>query len=350
MRKKDSKYSAWLKRYQIRKGKRNTVRKSRKFAGEFSTTSNQTVKKQKGKGKKNEYKVQAPSNFSIIENAQEVIPFFDDILKFTNRTKDRTKIFFDMSNVINISADAIIYLIAIIKDLQSLGQGRHNFAGNLPTEKRCAEYIRQSGFFKYMESTAAVVPTTESKQIRIISKSTYDQEDTTKKICDFVCSIANCDKTKTKYLFVLLGEMMLNTVQHAYNDNKRLNNWYVSAQSVGDKILFTFLDTGLGIPKTVRTRFTEKIFPNESAIVESALKGVFRTRTKKGYRGKGLPKMAECVKNNSLEKLFVISSRAYCELKYSNSKMIIDKKEQSRPIAGTVYYWEMDIKKEIKYD
>lgn len=341
MRKKNPKYKAWLKKRLVKLGKNRRKRKQQKRFGH--NAANPTVKNIKAKSKKKLYKVEAPCNFSIKDNPKEVIPFFDDIVRFTKSEKENTNIFFDMSAVSNITADAIIYLLAVIKDLQGMGLTRHNFLGNLPTDPKMRCYLEQSGFLNYVKINYQIHET-PSNQIQIISNNRYDQL-TAKQICDFVCVNSNCKKTQTKFLYVLITEMMLNTWQHAYNKTKdKLNKWYLFIQNIEEKTLFTFLDIGQGIPKTVRTKWTERLFPSESSIVESALKGEFRTQTGEDYRGKGLPKIAECVKNHNLEKLFIISNKAYCKVEYKQNEMVITKNEQHKAILGTIYYWEINIK------
>src|SRR5699024_953534 len=106
------------------------------------------------------------------------------------------------------------------------------------------------------------------------------------------------ERGKLHFLYDILYEMMINTNEHAYSsDTFLLNNWYVYVALEDEKVKFSFLDTGIGIPKTVNKNFFEKInllgLKNDAELILSALNGEFKTATKQVYRGKGLPKFTK---------------------------------------------------------
>ena len=337
MRKKNPKYNLWLKRRVHRIEKRRLKRK--KTAQNTYQLSEPIKNISKPKEKVKQYKVTAPTNFSLKDNLQEMIDFFGDLLKFTNSRREEISIFFDLSEVTHITVDAIIYLLAVIKDLQISGFAKHYFYGNLPKNKQAKDYFVQSGFMNYVKSNIKENSSIQ-EQISILSNNVYDQT-VTKTVCDFVSDKSGLTRVETKFLYVLINEMMLNTYQHAYKDSsKQTNNWYMYVENTENKIKFTFLDTGQGIPNTVRKKFMERVFKRESDIILSALNGEFRTQTGRKYRGKGLPKIKECVMNHNLDELFIISNKAFCELKYNN-EFEIKKDDLSSSLRGTIYYWEL---------
>lgn len=63
---------------------------------------------------------------------------------------------------------------------------------------------------------------------------------------------------------------------------------------------------------------------------------MFRTKTKKGYRGKGLPEIFEYYKKDKIKKLKIISCY---------EKIDTDKKDcalnLNEYLHGTVFYWEI---------
>lgn len=339
MRRKNPKYNDWLKRRLKHLEKRKRKKKGCR-RGEFHASYGREEKW--NKNSQEAYVVSAPSNFSIRENALQMSEFFDKVLGFTNGKQKDAYIMFDLSNVEIITADAIIYLLAVIKDLQKLGVARHRFTGNLPNNQKAKDYFIQSGFLNYMQSKIQK-DYTDSQCVQIISSESYNQL-STKTICDFTMRHCNTTKQSTRFLYVLINEMMLNTYQHAYTtDSKKLNKWYLFAQKDTNTIKYTFLDIGLGIPKTVRKKWTEHLFSTESAIISSALDGEFRTTTKKEYRGKGLPKIKECVIEHKLNNFTIISNKGFCKLINKDDNLIIEKTELQKPIFGTIYYWEIQI-------
>lgn len=339
MRKNNPKYKLWLKRRQKhleKKRKKNNVRKCNSNINRHQTSNLSKNNNQE------EYRITAPKNFSIKDNTAEVSEFFDKIIKFTNSRKNNTYIMFDLSMVEQITADAILYLLAVMRDLQKLGVTRHHFSGNLPKNKNAKDYIVQSGFLDYVKSDINK-DNNNNQCIKIMSDNKHEQK-YIKTICDFVNNCANTTKKDTRFLYVLINEMMLNTCQHAYESKSaKLNRWYLFVQKEMNVIKFTFLDIGLGIPKTVRKSFKEIVWPTESSIISSALNGDPRTQTKLDFRGRGLPKIKDCVYKNKLNNFTIISNKGYCSLVEEDGKQLIKETEMKKPIVGTIFYWEMNI-------
>lgn len=171
--------------------------------------------------------------------------------------------------------------------------------------------------------------------------------------CDFVhesCGITNRD---TKRLYPMIIELMTNTHQHAYGTygEKQLmiGNWYFFAQDTGSKIHFVFLDTGVGIPKTVAKKFGERIkelllVQDDASYLLSTLKGDFRSETKQEHRGKGLPGIYEDALNRSISDLSIISGRGKCTL---DEKYEISAERLPLSFEGTLFTWNICKKEEL---
>lgn len=339
MRKKNPKYKEWLKRRlrHIEKKRRKKNRPKNSIKNNYQPKSVETKTDNKI------FVVNAPENFSIINNPKETINFFTDVLNFTNSNTGKLKLFFDLSRIRLVTADAIIYLLAVIKDLQRGKFIRREFSGNLPVNPNANKFFKQSGFFNHVNS-ASKGNDTLSNYIQIVSNKQYNQA-ITKTICDFVLNNSKYTRTDTKFLYVLINEMMLNTYQHAYDSlqSNKTNSWYLFAQKDTNVLKFTFVDTGLGIPATVTKKWHDKI-KSQSKLITSALNGDFRTQTLNEFRGKGLPKIKECVAKHNIEKLYIISNKAYCVLNNRDvNEVSISEQEMTRSITGTIYYWEIKI-------
>lgn len=347
MHKKNPKYKLWRKRH-LEKIARHRNRHSKHYwkkKRKNNAHSSRLNRSDKDK-KQNVFTATAPQRFSIKDNSQEMVSFFNKVLEFTNTAAENSIVFFDLSQIEYISVDAIIYLLAVIKDLQKIGLTRHSFFGNLPQQEAAKNIFVQSGFLNYVNSKCEV-ETNSTNQIQIVSNNHYDQR-VTKNICDFVCQSEHCEKVQTRFLYVLLNEMMLNTYQHAYEaQGNQTNSWYLYVQNVSNKIRFTFLDTGLGIPSTAKKKWHERLFrKKDTEILESALNGEFRTKTGQVYRGKGLPKIKECVNSHHLDVMYIISNNAYYVLR-NNGILEHEKQEMEQSLRGTIYYWELEMKEAL---
>ena len=135
---------------------------------------------------------------------------------------------------------------------------------------------------------------------------------------------------------------MANTKNHAYNITRKDQKWWLISCYDEDskKVNFTFMDNGDGIPFTLRKNIIERFFDplikkqNDGKLILSALKGEFRTRTKKHYRGTGLPKIFSYSKEKQIENLIIISNKGYVDCDSEQSK------ELSRKFFGTLLSWD----------
>lgn len=343
MRKNNPRYKQWLKNRQKhleKKRKKNNIKSRR---NKYFINSNYPIE---SVGRNQEYVIAVPSNFSIKDNTKEVSEFFNKVLQFTNKKHKNMNIMFELSQVTNISADAIIYLIAVMQDLQKHGLSRHMFHGNFPNNTKVRNFLLDSGFLKYV--SCRIPKGYTSSTILQVSDNDHFDQNFSKQVCDFVNSTSNLARSDTRFLYVLITEMMTNTCEHAYNEKSKGNKkWYLCAHKDDDIYKFTFIDLGQGIPKTVQKKFSERLFGSDSEIIESALNGDFRTQTKQGFRGKGLPKIKECVCEQKLMNFTIISHNGCCYIHNDNNGSNIEQNELSLPIIGTIYYWEMAAKRSI---
>jgi hypothetical protein len=285
----------------------------------------------------------APENFSIKDNPEETMNYFKDILSFMKQEKSKKNIEIDLHRVKAVTADAIIYLIAFLHSVKT----HHSLSGNVPYDKEARGFIEKVGFANFVNTNGAEIPRHDTTDFVQIKHGRRVQENIAKEICLFVHSKTTLQRIDTKFLFEIITEMMSNTFNHAYRDNSRnIPNWYIYAERKNNLIDFVFLDTGLSIPSTVKRKFKERFFANESRLVSSALNGEFRTSSGEFFRGNGLPKIKKSVEEHQLEEVYVISNKAFCELKYYEKNVI--EKEQKRGIMGTMYCWQIKIKEDIK--
>ena len=65
-------------------------------------------------------KVEAPVRFGMMDNIDETLQFFKDVKDTLKKLKVNDKIYFDLSKVEEVSADAIMYLIATIRNTKRI--------------------------------------------------------------------------------------------------------------------------------------------------------------------------------------------------------------------------------------
>lgn len=356
IKKLQPKRRTWLeyqsKKKQLRVRKNNIRKKSKKQKGRKIGN----VTKNIPANYKEQFTAIAPATFSIIDNPEETIRYFNSIIKEMSKKKFKRHFFFDLSEVSALTIDAIMYIIAILRNIKCTRLYQYRFSGNQPIDKGARQLLLESGFFRYVESKEKNIKPNSNK-IQITTGSNVDTE-VASNICDFVNSVCRTNLKFTFYLYKAIIELMTNTIQHAYIDREKdgyistVNHWYVFVENQDNKIKFIFLDTGAGIPRTIYKKWAEKffLFKKDSEFIRSALRGECRTQTRNSYRGKGLPLISECVTDGNFENLYIYSGGGCCNVLkgYEGTYLLSD---VDNKIFGTLFSWEIskeNISKEYK--
>lgn len=149
---------------------------------------------------------------------------------------------------------------------------------------------------------------------------------------------------------------MQNSREHAYDVNAPYQKWYLAAHhnNTDGTVTFSFLDGGQGIPRTINTKFREKLksllgsrFSNapeglrieDRELVLSALRGEFRTRTQKVYRGKGLPRISSYASDGTIANLVIVSNHAFLDVGAGKDS------ELESQFRGTLFSWDFTTQK-----
>lgn len=289
----------------------------------------------------------APSNLSIQNNSEETLSFFENVINAIREAKIEGTIFFDLSKIEIVSVDAIMYLIAIIVNTRKTGAYRLRIKGNYPENNKAHRIIYDVGFYDYVSGKKTNIKTMNPKKnrVHIIDGDTADAE-SSRFFCDFVQCQLNRNLSETKFLYSMIIELMTNTAQHAYTIDTSVMNrkWYLFAEKEDNAIRFVFLDTGVGIPSTVKKKFGEKAkeffrIKEDSKLIASALDGtVKRSETGQEYRGQGLPSIYETVNQGKADDLSVISGCGVCFVRYTETRMI-EEKNNKYELQGTIFSW-----------
>lgn len=289
-------------------------------------------------------KIKMPTNFSVVNNTNEVVGFFYQVLKIA---KKGNRIYFDLSGIKNITPDAILYMRSVF-DYFKEKYKFSNFSGNAPQDIYCKNIFINSGWYDYVQTKFQVPP--KDERVLSIESNQLVIGLVAKKVIDF--SLKHLNKTRSsesRSIYNTLIECMTNTKEHAYKKNAPVPSWYLMAlfNEKLKRVSFAFIDGGLGIPSTIRKNRHEKVIElfkkispggsklSDSDLITSALKGEFRTRTKKGYRGRGLPKIHEYAKKGLIDNFTLVSNKGYINIKN------IEKKELSCKFIGTLFSWDI---------
>lgn len=291
---------------------------------------------------------EAPRSFSFVDNPDKTIDFFRTIISFiTNNLNSGKQIYIDISKIQNLSIDALMYLLAILNNMNGKIKNKFSVSGNAPKDPAIRKLFNESGFYSFVHYSGAEPIVQNADTVQIVSGCGSDNS-LAKHICDFVMMKSGLSRAQCRFIYVMMVEMMANVFKHAYNCNDVLYpRWYCFVKYLKEDgvIAFTFMDTGEGIPSTVRRNFAEKLdflkLKSEYRYVESALDGDFRTATHEEHRGKGLPKIRKFCTNEKIQNMRIITSKADVAVLSKGYQS----KDLEKPLIGTLFSWKINLAK-----
>jgi hypothetical protein len=308
----------------------------RKTGPRFTGTAAQ---KQQVRSRRRFQTVEAPSVFSIVNNPDEAMRFFANLELYSGRYN----INLDLSKVGTLTTDAIAALIATLHRLDV------SVRGNLPRNADAERMLLDSGFFDYVSSTQ-LLPKVKRGSIEQ-QRSKMVEPGVAADLVHFGTKGIGGASQKCTAAYSTLIECMANTRNHASgrNDNKNMREgrrppetWWatVYADAGRGKICFTFVDTGVGIFRSVCLSTVRKIYNlfggrDDADILRDMLEGRVPSSTNLSYRGKGLPSMNRLALQNRLSSLVIVANDVYGNVSSRRFERL------RASFHGTLVYWEI---------
>jgi len=315
-------------------------RKWKKKKAKYNLYRNLEKKSVRRKIKRESYKpkiVKIPSLFSLPSEREAVLIFFNSLDSVHYKTA--RYLFFDFSEVIEISHGAITILLSFIGWLNDQGV---RASGNFPDDPDAKEKFEKSGFLEFFKTIGKRSYEKGMNTIVARGEKRTNSELSSKLIRKSTKTVWNIEDKNMKVQGMLI-ELMANTINHAYAGGKYQKGWYFSVDHIPDenKVKFCFVDNGHGILKTLRKKFPDKIasfiggkFGNN--IIKRAFDGEFGSRTKLSNRGRGLKAIKKVYQLGYIKSLKVITNNIYYDFENDTAE------ELKTYFDGTFYFWEID--------
>ncbi len=304
------------------------------------------LKKRLNQIKRNNVRIDAPKSLSFLLNLAETVAFFQQIEK---RISIGTNIYLDLSKIESLTGDAILYLLSIANRTKLL-EGKGSIQGNVPENDEARKYLEASGFYKYVRSSSTFIPINQN--FFAIRRGVLVDPTTLKEAIMFSIEKSRNNSTIKSFLkndiYRSLNEATGNVAQHAYSKNGLDRYWWLMVEFLEEKskLRFYVLDNGLGISETIAKKIKERIFDllielfinhTDADYLLSALKGEFRSATKKKYRGFGLPEIRSIAENKHIAEFYILSNYGFVDVKKMKPTKLSSK------IQGTLLIWEIQL-------
>jgi len=278
-------------------------------------------------------RVAAPEVFSIANNAEGSLSFFHTLQFYVSKGYP---VMLDLQGVQSITVDTLLYLLAVWDKLDAQNI-KYHISGNLPSHSSAASRFKKSGFLRFVDSRSELSGGDKAEVVQIYAGEKVEPT-IAGDICKFIQHVHGKNKGDTSKIYEMLVEIMTNTKHHAYGKRDKKPKWYVYAEYIPSKrdILISILDTGKGIPATLKRRIGEKLFGiSDAKIIASALRGDFRTSTGLTFRGRGLPMIKKSYDDGVISDLVIVSRKGYLRFDMD------EKLELTNELVGTLYIWRV---------
>ncbi|MCR8640851.1 ATP-binding protein [Leptospira interrogans serovar Ricardi] len=290
--------------------------------------------------------IEAPEILSFLKNLEETVLFFHKVEEAVSKGNNT---YLNLSNISIITGDAILYLLSITEK----NRGSHatgSIGGNAPLDHDARKYLEASGFYKYVKSNADFISVNQN--FFAIRRGLLVEPKTLKEAIQFSLRKCKNNQSVNKFLkdkiYRSLNEATGNIAQHAYLKNRLRRYWWLMVEFVEKekRLRFYVLDNGLGISETIAKKLKERIFDfvfeffsnhSDADYILSALRGEFRSETRKKYRGFGLPEIQGIAKNKHIAEFHIISNFGFVDVKKMRPTKLSSK------IYGTMLTWEIQL-------
>ncbi|MFY7666895.1 hypothetical protein [Flavobacterium sp.] len=321
--------------------KQHNKRKQKYFRSKYySKSTNRTRKGRYFRTYNREPKITvqiAPQDFSIVNNAEETLAYFDYVQFLLNNDNS---VMFDISKIQTLTTDAIAVLLAKIQDEKF--HMKNEIYGNEPENEYLKKLFTQSGFYEHV-LVKEITPKNDKKLL--IHKQTNNrvEPDIAKEACLLGLRHTFENEEIFEPLYDILIEAMQNTNNHAGSERGKYDWWLHVYNHPGCKrTSYTFLDLGVGIfeslpVKTYKREFYENLgIPTNLELVPRLFAGAIKSRTARPERGKGVPQIYECAQDPAFIRFILISNDIFADMKNNQFLSLRNK------FDGTLFYWEIN--------
>lgn len=285
-----------------------------------------------------------PSNLSL-NNLEESIKFINEVSSSISKDKSITRIFFDLSNIVQIDYVGICLMLSLAN--RFLGRGI-SAKGNYPNDFNARQFIFDSGFCELVSTN--VRRRSKKKMSDNMLYMIGGNSVNNKKIGDSIKeTVFRLTGIREHYapLYENMLEICANSVEHG-NVFVQDKNWLVSISFSDDYAKFVLMDTGDGILRTLKRKTRELFadllsFKSAGNVLNDVFNKKYQSVTGEINRHKGLPNVLSALEHGYISDLEVITNKVYYNFSlnyYSNLK---------NEFKGTAFLWKVNKENIDKY-
>ena len=312
----------------------------------LAKSSRRTEKSQQLKGRTiaTGYNLTFPAELDFADHLDKALDFFSDLRTLVDEVRPRA-IRIDHSALQRISPAAALVLIAeVFRGVEVLDRCR--WGGNAAANAEVHELLGEAGYWKYFKGIDWKKSSNKSRQYLQHKTGNRTSGQTVKEVIQHFLPELMVPEESKKVLYPALVECMDNVMKHAYHVRERdqpyYHRWWLLAyrDPATHELSFCFYDQGLGIPKTIRVRFQDRLGPlsakDSELIAKAVVEGHFSS-TRDPTRGRGLPTLKRFIDVARAGELMIVSHKSRCIF----SRPLSENSDFDKRFNGTLIIWRL---------
>jgi hypothetical protein len=281
--------------------------------------------------------------------AVETLKFFRELRRQISR-HGRKSVFVDHSQLRRLTPEAGLVLVAEMYRSCELFRECRKIC-SLPEDSQVRDLLGEVGYYKYFRGGEKLWSPSPQQRGHFLThqKGTRLEPTVVKSLMLHFASAATLEKEMSSALYEALIECMNNVLEHAYPDHvpyaDRYRLWWILSyvDPTSRKISFCFFDQGIGIPRTIRTRFRDApwlgpLARSDSELVQTAVIRGGYSSTKLASKGRGLPTLKRFIDTAPDGELSIVAHKSICTFHTGRSAMRSDEKIA---LPGTLIAWNI---------
>ncbi len=280
----------------------------------------------------------APPNFSLIDNTNAVLAYFNEGEALFNK---KNRVTFDVGQVTALTPDTIALMVASIHT-EDYTHG-YGYRGNEPFDEGLAKLFKQSGFYKFVRTELQ----SSGTEANMLHKERNHKVEPDIALRASLLGVQNSFQNSNPFepLYEIIIECMSNSNNHANPKKQGGCYWWLFVYSDPDTRVtsYSFVDLGVGIFGSMHVRGIFKRLGHKAGITKNIayaddlLEGKIHSRMDQDreIRGKGIPQIVGYAKLPEFRRFNLITNDVFFDLKNGHAV------ELNSTMPGTFLYWEL---------
>lgn len=296
--------------------------------------------------------LKAPDDLRLMTNRQQVIPYFNDVIRHVDRG---IYTLMDLSTIKHVDLPAISLLISLMMDERSQGDTLREFL-NVKAPRRgsvCADIFEKAQF------RDTVLQSGNADHSHFMSR--LDTSQNLKYSAD-ILRLAEAffgGRSRIRSLNSILTEIFSNTNNHAdpmrNEDEDNATPWFISILEDPEKgkLSFCVIDLGVGVHDSLQQRGMRMVSEGKltrahiATVFSSSQSMMLRTHIPLGInsstgivgRGQGLKEIYIRAQEEPYTRFEMLTNKAWVDMLDLGATV----KDSVDNFEGTVHYWEMEL-------